>query len=257
MKNITEIVFGDSLYNEMINSNFFNKNNIIKFNVPFSIIDLSSVDNDIVKLNQDFCQLICSELNYKISNAYSLNFVDIELEGAIKNNHKIRIWTTHKQADSYLMFLYICNYFSKFDYDVYVLFSEQYDKDCYSPACMNEKELEDLLKSEHKISKNKIIEYAIEWEKIKQENSNMRVIENGKIKSVSFDYYNKIILDKLSKLGEVKVSTLIVNLMNEYHFADIVFTYLVYRLIKVNEIMILKRGKRLWNSIVTINSRLF
>ncbi len=97
-------------------------------------------------MNDDYCNLISKELSYKVSNTYSLKNIINDLKESIKNNDKIRIWTTHNQ-------------------------------------------------------------------------------------SVSFDYYNNIILDKLKELSEVKVVRLVDKLMNNIHLYDTIFTYLISRLI--------------------------
>lgn len=249
MINITEIVFGDSLCHEIKINKFSQNNTIIKFEPLFSICDLSNIDKHILTLNDEYCNLISSEI-YDVSNTYSLKNINNDLEESLKNNNKIRIWTTHNQIDSYLMFLYVYNYFSNTDSELYVLFSDEFDKDCYSPSCMNEKELEELSKLEHKLTKEEIKKYSNEWKEIINDNLDMRIIENNKVKSVTFDYYNDIILNKLNELGEVKMVSLVGRLMSDIHLYDTVFTYLIYRLIKVEKIIITNKDERYWKSTI-------
>lgn len=246
MKNITEVVFGDSLFYQIKTSDFSKENKIIKFDTLFSICDLSNTNRDILTLNDDYCNLISKELSYKVSNTYSLKKIINDLKESIKNNDKIRIWTTHNQIDSYLMFLYVCNFFKNTQYDLYVLFSDEYDKECYSPSCMTEEELKKLLKLEHKLTKEQIENYSNEWDIIVKDNLSMKIIENNKVMSVSFDYYNDIILDKLNELGEVKVVRLVGKLMSNIHLYDTIFTYLISRLIIDEKIIITKKEKRYW-----------
>lgn len=250
MENIIEIVFGDSLCNEIKISKFSKNNTIVKFEPLFSICNLSNVDKHIVTLNDDYC-LINSEI-YDVSNTYSLKNIINDLEESVKNNNKIRIWTTHNQIDSYLMFLYVCDYFSNIEYDLYVLFSDEFDKECYSPSCMNEKELEELSKLEHKLTKEEIRKHSNEWKEIINDNLDMRIIENNKVKSVIFDYYNDFILNKLNELGEVKMVSLVSRLMSDIHLYDTVFTYLIYRLIKEEKIIITSKDKRYWKNTIKI-----
>lgn len=252
MKNIIEVVFGDSLCHEIKISKFSKNNKIIKFDSLFSICDLSNIDKCVVTLNSEYCDLISSEI-YDINNTYSLKNINNELEESVKNNNKIRIWTTHNQIDSYLMFLYVCNYFSNIDSDLYVLFSDEFDKECPSPSCMNEKELEELSKLEHKLTKEEIKKYSNEWKEIINDNLDMRIIENNKVKSVTFDYYNDIILNKLNELGKVKMVSLVGRLMSDIHLYDTVFTYLIYRLIKQEKIIITDKDERYGKSVIKIN----
>lgn len=252
MDNITEIVYGDSLCHTIKQCDFVENNKIIKFDKFLSFADLSNIDNNIIKLSEDFCNFVYLEIYHKFNTIESLENLNKELDDAVKNSSKIRIWTTHKETESYLTFIYVCNYLFNINCNLYVMFSDEYDIKCYSPACMRENELEKLTKLEHKLSKEEIFEYAIEWKKIVKDNSDMRIIENSKIKSVSFDYYNEVILNKLFQLGEVKSVTLTATLMNDYHLSDIFFSYLINRLIKLKKIKIVKKGKSLWHSTITI-----
>lgn len=251
--NITEVVFGDSLCHEIKISEFLKNNTIIKFEPLFSICDFSNIDKHNLSLNDEYCDLIISSGIYDISSTYSLKNIINDLEESMNNNNKIRIWTTHKQIDSYLMFLYVCNYFSNTDSDLYVLFSDEFDEKCFSPSCMNEKELEELSKLEHKLTKEEIKKYSNEWNEITNNNLDMKIIDNNKAKSVTFDYYDEIILNKLNELGEVKMVSLIGRLMSDIHLYDTVFTYLIYRLIKEEKIIVTNKDESYLKSIIKIN----
>ena len=251
--NITEGVFGDSLCHEIKISEFLKNNTIIKFEPLFSICDFSNIDKHNLSLNDEYCDLIISSGIYDISSTYSLKNIINDLEESMNNNNKIRIWTTHKQIDSYLMFLYVCNYFSNTDSDLYVLFSDEFDEKCFSPSCMNEKELEELSKLEHKLTKEEIKKYSNEWNEITNNNLDMKIIDNNKVKSVTFDYYDEIILNKLNELGEVKMVSLIGRLMSDIHLYDTVFTYLIYRLIKEEKIIVTNKDESYLKSIIKIN----
>jgi len=257
MSNIIDVIDGDSLYFEIKKSKFIKNNKIVKFDIPFSICDLSNINNYIVRLKDDYSDLIElmeKEIMYKPSKESSIKKQVIEIEEAIKNNNKIRIWTTHKEINAYMMLLYICNYFSDKDCDLYVLFSDELDEKLYSPSCMNEHELEELSKLEHKLTKEEIQEYNSIWKQIINTNSDMRIMENNNVKCVSFDYYNDTILDLLKELGEVKTIKLVARLMTNIYFSDIFLTYLIYRLIKKGIIIITKKEKRLWESTIKINN---
>ncbi len=259
MPNIIDVIDEDSLYFEIKKSKFIKNNKIVKFDIPFSICDLSNIDNYIVRLKDDYSDLIElmeKEIMHKPSKESSIKRQIIEIEEAIKNNNKIRIWTTHKEINSYMMLLYICNYFSNKDCDLYVLFSDELDDEFYSPSCMNEHELEELSKLEHKLTKEEIQEYNSIWKQIINTNSDMRIMENNNVKCVSFDYYNDTILDLLKELREVKTIKLVARLMANIYFSDIFLTYLIYRLIKKGIIIVTKKEKRLWESTIKINNNI-
>ena len=191
---------------------------------------------------------------YKPSKEGSTKSQITEISNSIKNGDKIRIWTTHKEANSYLMFLYICNYFLEVDCDLYVLFSDELNKDFYSPSCMREQELEELTKLEHKLTKQEKQDYSNTWNQVVKVNSNMRIMEKNIVKSVSFDYYNDTILKVLKDLGEIKTIKLVARLMANIYFSDIFLTYLIDRLIKKGKIIITNKEKRLWESTIKINN---
>lgn len=256
MDNVLDVVYGDSLYFTIKKCSFSKNNKIVQFNNLFSICDLSNIDNYIVRLNDNFDELVGlmeRELMYRPDKESLTKNQITEISKSIKNGDKIRIWTTHKEANSYLMLLYICNYFLEADCDLYVLFSDELNDDFYSPSCMREGELEELSKLEHKLTKQEKQDYSNIWNQVVKNNSNMRIMENNNVKCVSFDYYNDTILELLKELGEVKTIKLVARLMANIYFSDIFLTYLIYRLIKKGKIIITKKENRLWESTIAIN----
>ena len=235
MKNklITEIIYGDSAFYSINKSNL-NKNNIIKFDTVFSIADLSNIENYEIYLPKKI---------YLEDVIYSFKPEMNKLDNSIENNHKIRIWCSHKEINSYLLFLFICNYLKNKDCEICVVYSEEYKEECYSPSCMTSEELEKLSELEHSLTNKDIIIFSNEWLKVKEINSEMRIIENGKVKSVSYDYYDKVILEKLKNLGQVKESNLIGSLMADYNIGETIFVYLVNRLIRINKIEIVEKDE--------------
>ena len=126
--------------------------------------------------------------------------------------------------------------------DLYVTYSDEYSNSEYyiSPSLMNSKELENLVKLEHKLSKDDILKFSNTWEELVRSNSEMRILENGIVKSVSINYYDSMILDKLKLLGSVKVSKLVAMLIQEIYLTDILYVYLIMKLIKNGKIKVVK-----------------
>ena len=158
----------------------------------------------------------------------------------MKNRQILSLWSPSPLRQKILCFSKQNNYLFNSNCDLYVVYSDEYDVECYSPACMREKELKELTTLEHKLSKEQIFDYAIEWKKVVKDNSDMRIMENDKVKSVSFDYYNNVILDRLKELREVKSVSLTANLMRDYYLSDIFISYLINRLIESNKIKIVR-----------------
>ena len=242
MKKIN-VIFGASTFITMKDSKLLN-DNIIEFDTVFSVADLSNLDNYALDLPKDIYN---ENINYSFSNEIK------RLNKAINNNKEIRIWTSHFDINSYSLFLYLCDYLKDRDCNLYVVYSDEYNKNCYSPACMKESELEKLVKLEHKLSKQEIIEHSKEWQKIKSKESDMRILENKKVKLVSFDYYNEEILNLLKELGEVKIVRLVGLFMSNHYLQDLVVSYLVDKLINNGKIKVIKYGESFFENIIAIN----
>ena len=202
----TNIIFGSSTFVTMRESKLLN-NDIIEFDTVFSVADLSKLDNYELTLPKDIYN---ENINCLLSKEIK------KLNEAISNNKDIRVWTSHFDIYSYLLLLYLCDYLENRDCNLYVVFSDEYNENCCSPACMRENELEELAKLEHKLSKKEILEYSKKWKEIKDKKFDMAILENKKVKLVSFDYYNEEILNLLKELGEVKIVRLVGLFMNNY-----------------------------------------
>lgn len=190
-----EIVFGNSCYNTMKNSKL-NSNNILVINTLFNIGDLSNIENGVIKISKE---LWLNKDNDNIKEEMKI------IINNIREKNKIRIWTGHNDIYSYLTMLYISSIVRKYKYELYVLYSDNYHN-YISPSIMKEVELEKLSKMEYKLSKEEINNNANIWENLVRENSELRIIENSNVKSVSLDYYNEYILNTLKKMGKVKIS---------------------------------------------------
>ncbi len=223
-----EIVFGYSCYHTMKNSKFKN-NYILKFNTLFNIGDLSNIENYEISVPKELC------LDKK--NNYIKEKTDKIIDN-INCKNKIRVWTGHGDVYSYLIMLYVSSVIKKYNYELYVLYSDDYNKNYPSPSVMREEELIDLEKLEHKLSNEEIIENDNTWKKLVKENNDLRIIEKDSVKSVSLDYYDDYILNTLKIMGKVKMSKLVGKLMRDVYLQDIMYVYLIERLIKKDKIKI-------------------
>ena len=227
-----EIVFGNSCYMTMKNSSL-RSNNILLCNLLLNVGDLSKIEEYKIDLPDELCN--------EIGN-YSFEKEILIIKEAITRKDKIRIWTSHYNVYSYLIMLYICNVLKNIECDLYVTYSDEYDntENYISPSMMNSKELENLANLEHKLSKDDIFKFSSIWEELVNNNSEMRILENGIVKSVSINYYDNMILDKLKSLGSVKVSKLVAMLMQEIYLIDILYVYFINNLIKNDKIKVVK-----------------
>ncbi len=222
-----DVVFGNSCYSTLKNSQL--NSNILMFNVKFNVGDLSNIEKFNIKIPE--------ELYYEKNNVNFKEEYDIIIKNIV-NKNKIRVWTGRKDIYSYLIMLYISSVVKKYKYDLYVLYCDEYDENYPSPSVMNEKELRLLSKLEHKLSVKEINDNVKIWNDLINENTDLRVIDNNDIKSVSFDFYDNFILDNLKIMGKVRISSLVGKLMQQVYLHDNMWAYLIEGLIKKHKIKI-------------------
>lgn len=115
---------------------------------------------------------------------------DIDIPINIDKDKTIRIWSSKSNTQEYLNFLYFCY---KLPNEISVIFVNEYDEYVYSAGALNYKEVKELLKYEHNLTKEEKDKYKNEWIKLVNENSEIRLFENGKIISTNYDYLDKYI----------------------------------------------------------------
>lgn len=244
-KEYVEIIFGDAVFGSMRKSKLVD-NKIIKFDMPLTCCDLSTLD--------DYKIILPKNIYYNEIECSYKNEIE-ELNKAIEQEKIIRIWTSNLDIYSYLLFIYLCNYLKGKKCKICVVFSDEYKDECYSPSCMTGPELEKLANLIHELSKNDIVNYSKEWERVKKENSELRIINNKKVKSISFVYFDEIILNNLKKYDEAKKYELVLKLMIEYKLSEIEPLFLIERLINKNKILLVKEDIHgcTMNDIIKIN----
>ncbi len=225
-----EIVFGDSSNNLLKKVNLVNSD-ILMINMLFNVGDLSNISNYIIDVPKKLC---ISEKNYCVKGE-TYKIID-----NINKRNKIRVWSGHRDIYSYLILLYVSSIIKKYNYELYVVYCDEYNKDYPSISVMNEEEIKKLIKLEHKLSIEEIEGNYNIWKRLIDENEALRVLEDGIVKSVSLDYYDDYILDTLKDLGKVKICQLIGRLMQEVYLQDVLYEYLISRLINNEKIIIYK-----------------
>ena len=242
MDNITEIVYGNSMY-YTINKSKLNKHKIIMFNTYFSIASLEDIDNYKITVPKYFLD----------DNIYDFSKEMKELDDSVNCNHKIRIWCSRDDINSYMLMLFITNYLKDKECNLYVIYSDEYDKKYnQSPALFKEKELEELSHYEHKLTKYDFIKLSDVWNDIKNVKCDLRVMVNKEISLVSLNYFDKLILDELRELGNVSIMKLVGNLIEKYYLSDIIWSFLIEILIDKEQIIITNIGNRFFENIISI-----
>ncbi len=153
---------------------------------------------------------------------------------------KIRIWTSHCSANCYLLFLFCCHYLK--DKKISVLYADEEQENINHAGMLDYKELKSLIKKEHVLRKKEKNAYDEEWHKILEQNSDIRFLENKKLKCVSYEYVENILYQIISFIGPITDTRFSSFLMDHYVDFDapvVVYQYLTERMIQENKIKVI------------------
>ncbi len=172
---------------------------------------------------------------YAVNHSFNFNDDFNKLKEIVNNCIKIRVWSSHLDSDDYCLLLLICYLFH--DKNISVIFSDESDLYALTITALSEKEICDLKKREHILTKLSKDDYCNQWKKIVKENKELRYMVNGVVISCDVDYFKREIIDRLEKSGKTYLFRLITNLMTNppipnISFPDIFYKYLIERLEK-------------------------
>jgi len=149
---------------------------------------------------------------------------NINIAFEIDPNKHIRIWSSKINIHEYLNFLYICNKFE--GENISVIFTDDYDKDAYSVGALSKNEIKNLLKYEKKLSKDDILYYKSEWERLINKNNEIRTFINKKIKNVDYSFFDNYLIQHYNKDKKTWIINLMINdTIN--HYSEDFYNYLI------------------------------
>lgn len=154
------------------------------------------------------------------------NIKDVDIPINIDKDKTVRIWSSRNNTQEYLNFLYFCY---KLPNLISVVFVNDYNKYLPTVGATTPKEIKELLKYEHKLTKKEKDKYKNEWIRLTNENSEIRLFDNGKIISTNYDYLNSYI-DKYYDKNNIRktVATLMGN-DAENNLSSYIYNFLVER----------------------------
>lgn len=240
---ILEIVDGIAEKGLLKKTNLFKEENIIEIALLLNIGYIKNLENLKTKTTCD-------------------NVINVEekielLKEKIKDYKIVRIWYSSLDSEDYNFFMFIVYLINKLNKNIII---KQVDVGkvkktdkikfgaSWSLGCYDELEVEGLLDFEKDLSPNQIYNISNEWTRLEKENNDLRIIENGKLKSKQYIYLDKKILEELSKHEEIDETRLIVDLMLREQIVhdmggingQIIFSYRIKELIKQNKIKIIR-----------------
>lgn len=244
MENVIEVVSNLSSNGLLLKSGF-KSDNIILLDMHLDMGNLK----DLKKYRRSFLK----NMGYT-SDDYS-NKIKFLLDN-VRNNKKIRIWSSHKNSNQYLMVLYICSLLEKYDVNLYVVYSDEISIGAKSIGELDKEEIKNIDNLERKLLKKEIIMYSKIWTNLLNNNSDIRYIDfDNTIKSCSFDYLDKKILIELKKYNEIRVGKFISNLkidciIDEIDYSE--YPYLIERLINKDKIKVVENCEDLFDCVIKV-----
>lgn len=223
--NIIEIVSSDSALGLLKRSG----NENIKVCLPLALC-IGKIDS-ITPFNRK----VLSQY-YKNENYYDFTDDFNKLKEFVNNCSKIRVWSSHLDSDDYCLLLLICYLFK--DKEISVIFSEELNWGATTISAISEKEISELEKREHILTKWQKEDYCNEWEQIINDNKELRYMINGTVVSCNVDKFDEDIIDRLERAGKIYIFKLVADLMGNpiipyVMYPDWIYIYLIERLEKI------------------------
>lgn len=203
---------------------------------------------DIKENRLDFLRKCCHDSNSSYIEAFN------ELLDNVNSDTKIRIWSSKKDDDDYMLLLFLCNFLKDKTNKISVIFSSDY-KSVSSINTLDYKEIESLLNYEKSLSEEEIQLFSNQWENLFEINSELRVLDEGKVKNKKYaDYYDNI-LNILREEGLCTIASLIADCMIKRvinNAGDWLYLFLIDHLIELNKIKIIEKGTRHFADIIDL-----
>ena len=244
MENAIEVVSNLSSNGLLLKSSIKNEN-IVLLDIHLDIGDLKDLKN--------YKRSFLKNIGYNVDVVDYSNKIKFLLDN-VRNNKKIRIWSSHKNSNEYMTVLYICNLLEKYDAELYVVYSDEISSEAKSVGELDKEEIKNVDALERKLLKEEIIMYSKFWTRLLNDNSDIRYISfDNTIKSCSYDYLEEKILNELKKYNGVRVGKFISNLKIDCIITEIDYSeypYLVERLINKDKIKVIKKCDDLFDCLI-------
>lgn len=167
-----------------------------------------------------------------------------QLSKELKKHKEFRIWYSSTSSEDLNTYYYLISqiYNNIKNPTIYVIDASKHSNNILS---CNEKEIEELIKYQRKLSLKEIEDTINYWHQLQLEKGDLRLIKNKKLVSVSYEEINKIILERLSKYEEISIPEFIGRELvanNLFSISDIwLWHCLIGILINQNKIRVVRR----------------
>lgn len=242
------IVFEECTKRNMLHNNKCVENGVVCIGYALNIGDIRQIDlfgND----QKKFLDLEYVEYdNEQIEQIFKEQTKDVEiLLKTIKAGKNVRIWRSN-EPHNICAFLLLCDFLYEYEINVYCV---DLPSEYLSWSHLESKMFPALLSNSYMLSAEEINHYRNTWRMLQEENAPLRAIVDGKITSVSEDFYDAYIQQNIPK-KECSIGTAIGNLLrtNTFGISDAWLFLRIKKLIEAGKIQIVHMCER--NSFETI-----
>lgn len=210
---------GDKSYLE--DTELFNKNDIITASLLFSIGKIKGIKNEVER----------SVCGINIPNLQELK----SLKQRAKSYKSIRIWYSSIDSEDVSTLYFVINYLSDIE-NIYICDTNP------SLFAYSIKEISNLLEKAKKLTKEEIENYKKLWDKLEEENGDLRLFNNSYLESKSYEYLDNKIIEALKQYDSIRYGYFIFECMNLFNLKfDLLFKVRIDKMMEDKKIEILNQ----------------
>lgn len=198
-----------------------------------------------------------SQMDAEIQKAAKLYVNEMtRLKRYLENGETIRVWYSDAPY-SMCGFYHLCSILEKFDNDIRTVKLPEYRVmtnsivSYHSWGDVAAEEFAGFLTYENALSKEEVRMYSFLWSQLKEENSDLRAVVNGRVIGVPEDYYDFLIWKRLTK-EPIKEARLIGDILGSYPIGigDWWYAKRINYFIEQGKIKVVKNSEKLYARII-------
>ena len=202
-------------------SGLFNKDDIITASLLFSIGKIKGIKNEVER----------SVCGINIPSSQELK----SLKEKSKNYKSIRIWYSSIDSEDVSTLYFVINYLSDIE-NIYICDTKP------SLFAYSTQEINALKDKTKKLTKEEIENYKKLWDKLEEENGDLRLLNNSHLESKSYEYLDNKIIENLKQYESVRYGSFIFECMKLFNLKfDLLFKERIDKMIEDKKIEVLSQ----------------
>lgn len=147
--------------------------------------------------------------------------------------------SSYLDSDDYCFLLFICNLYS--DKEISVIYSDEFNFSATTISMLSMDDLKNYEYKEHNLKNYEKEDCIRDYNRIIEENAELRYMINGKVISCPIYYFDDEIINRSKIIEDITINKLVVNLIvnpiiPKVIYSDWIYKYLINELIKKDKI---------------------